>query len=300
MRKTFTAAASEASSAGRLSVGSAIRFQSASIALRRLAVRAQPVAEASARRARGRPGRAAAARARRATADSALAQRRAARSAGATARGGAARAGASREMQRGRACPRAGPARRSRGCSGSRSVDAEAAQEAEVGGAAAQRDVLAVVEPEPVALERERRAAEPRARLVERHRRARVGALDRGREPGQPAADDRDAASRHRGTAGEAAGEHEPLLPGAQREPAAQDERRLGGDPLEQAAGTCRPSRARTTALRRSSSGTSARPRSSQLERRARASNAITSSTGPVEPPPAASQPKRSRSSRGR
>jgi hypothetical protein len=33
-------------------------------------------------------------------------------------------------------------------------------EEVEVGGAAAQRDVLAVVEPQPVALERERRAAE--------------------------------------------------------------------------------------------------------------------------------------------
>ena len=42
-------------------------------------------------------------------------------------------------------------------------LDAEPAQEAEVGGAAAQSDVLAVVELEAVALEGEGRAAEPRA-----------------------------------------------------------------------------------------------------------------------------------------
>ena len=45
VRNTFTAAPSDASSACRLSVGSAIRFQSAVDRGRALAVRAQPVAE---------------------------------------------------------------------------------------------------------------------------------------------------------------------------------------------------------------------------------------------------------------
>ena len=45
VRKTIVASASDASSAGRLSVGSVIRFQSSAIAALGLAVRAQPVAE---------------------------------------------------------------------------------------------------------------------------------------------------------------------------------------------------------------------------------------------------------------
>src|SRR5262249_39555444 len=53
-----------------------------------------------------------------------------------------------------------------------------------------ERDVLAVVEPQAVAFERERRPAEPRAGLVERHLGAGVRELDRGGEPGQAPADD--------------------------------------------------------------------------------------------------------------
>ena len=57
--------------------------------------------------------------------------------------------------------------------------------------------------------------------------------VDRRRESGEPAADHRDPPA-HAPAPVEAAGEHEPLLPRPQREPPAQDERRLGGDPLEQ------------------------------------------------------------------
>jgi hypothetical protein len=67
----------------------------------------------------------------------------------------------------------------------------EPSEQAEVLGEAAQEDVLAVVQPEAVALDRERRAAESRARLEQRDLRAAVRELEGGRDPGQPAADDR-------------------------------------------------------------------------------------------------------------
>jgi hypothetical protein len=67
--------------------------------------------------------------------------------------------------------------------------DADAGEEVAVGGAAAEEDVLAVVEPEPVTLDREGRAAEPRAGFEERHLRPALGALERSGEAGEPASD---------------------------------------------------------------------------------------------------------------
>ena len=70
-------------------------------------------------------------------------------------------------------------------------LGADPPQKAEVGSAAAKRDVLAVVEPEAVALERERRAPKTRARLVERHLGAGIRQLDRSGESGEATSDDR-------------------------------------------------------------------------------------------------------------
>ena len=133
-------------------------------------------------------------------------------------------------------CPSRSTGTRSRGWSGSRSVDAEPAQEAEVGGAAAERDVLAVVELEAVALERERRAAEPRARLVERHlgaarrrTRSRRRARRARRRRRRRCASSRPHPARLRASTS-------PFSQRPEREPAAEDERRLGRDPLEQPA----------------------------------------------------------------
>jgi hypothetical protein len=76
-------------------------------------------------------------------------------------------------------------------------LDAEAAQEPPVARAAAERYVLAVVEPVAVPFDREGRTAELRARLEQRHRRSGVGAVERRRDPGQPAADDRHSQITH-------------------------------------------------------------------------------------------------------
>ena len=294
VRNTFTATASEASSAGRLSVGRAIRFQSESIAFSRLPVRPQPEAKvcsssagsdgSSLREPRCGAGR-----------RQALARSAAARSgAGSTARwsGGGGRC---REIDAaGRPSRRTGT--RQPPLERQQVVDADPAQEAEVRGAAAKRDVLAVVELEAVALERERRAAEARARLVEDDLGAAVGALERRREPGEPAA--------HHGAPscagpGEAAGEDEALLPGPKREPAAGGRATARRRFARAAGGTYRPSRGRrrrcggrSAARGRAPSASRPRPRS--------ASKAITSSIGPSNLPPTASHPKRSRSSRGR
>lgn len=72
----------------------------------------------------------------------------------------------------------------------------DALQEALVGAAATQVDVLTVVEGEPVAGERPRRTAEARPRLEEGHRGPAVEAADRRRQPGEPAADDHDVRAR--------------------------------------------------------------------------------------------------------
>ena len=72
---------------------------------------------------------------------------------------------------------------------------ADAVEEAQVLGEAAERDVLAVVGRRGrITLTLRQRlhgAAERRPRLVERDRVALVGELERGRETGQPASDDR-------------------------------------------------------------------------------------------------------------
>ena len=112
-------------------------------------------------------------------------------------------------------------------------LDADTPQEAEVGGAATQRDVLAVVELEPVPLEREGRTAEPRARLVERHRGSAVRAGDRRRETREPARR-RPRPAAHRAAPARLRASTSPFSHGRSESRPAQDERRLGGDPLEQ------------------------------------------------------------------
>ena len=107
-------------------------------------------------------------------------------------RGGAAPAGG-----RGAAAPCAPPGASDRHRRGvlehARVGRAEPVEERAVGGAAAQEHVLAVVDAEPVALERVGGAAEPRARLEQRDLGAGVGAASSAAVmPGQPAADDHD------------------------------------------------------------------------------------------------------------
>ena len=85
-----------------------------------------------------------------------------------------------------------------------------------VGSAAAQEDVLAVVEHEAVALERPRRATEARPPFKQRHRCRRVRAGDRRRQAGEPAPDDDDvrpAPSSCRLRPPQAADRHPGLLP---------------------------------------------------------------------------------------
>ncbi len=112
--------------------------------------------------------------------------------------------------------PAAGPARAVR--SGAQDGDVEAllelhvagrpysAQEVEVGGAAAQEDVLAVVDLEAVMGERPCEAAQPGPLLQQRDLRSGVRTGEGGRDPGQPAADDDDmgpaAGAPVRGTPG--------------------------------------------------------------------------------------------------
>ncbi len=76
-------------------------------------------------------------------------------------------------------------------------LDAEPVQKRAVRDAAAQEDVLAVVDRVAPPLDREGCAAEPLARLVERDVGAAVGALDRRGETGEPAADDGDLWPAH-------------------------------------------------------------------------------------------------------
>ncbi len=67
--------------------------------------------------------------------------------------------------------------------------DAEALQQPAVGGAAAQEDVLAVVDPQLAASERGGETAQPGPGLDQGHLDARVGQSQRSRDPGQPPAD---------------------------------------------------------------------------------------------------------------
>ena len=171
VRKTFAPSVNDASSARRFTVGSVMRSQSRSIAPRDCPLRARNAANVS----ESRPG------------SSRLSLRRA-RTARATRRPFAERqvpVTGERERQVGRggkavapdpADPRRAPAR-----IGAQDGDREptlenrpvrrskASEEPPVGGAAAQKDVLAVVEHEPVAFERPRRAPEARPRLEKRH-----------------------------------------------------------------------------------------------------------------------------------
>jgi hypothetical protein len=105
------------------------------------------------------------------------------------------------EMQRGgqpRAPQAAGrPARRQHGdveprLQRRRFARAEALEQREVVGTAAQEDVLPVVEAQAVAVERVGGAAEARTDLEQRHARAGVGAVQRGGDAGEAAADDCD------------------------------------------------------------------------------------------------------------
>jgi hypothetical protein len=88
-------------------------------------------------------------------------------------------------------------------------LDAEPREQAAIGGAAAHEHVLTIVDVQPALLGRERRAAEPSARLEQPDPRARVGARKRGGHTREPATDHRDlrragklrAASRRRAKA---------------------------------------------------------------------------------------------------
>ncbi len=93
--------------------------------------------------------------------------------------------------------------------------------------------MLAVVELEAVPLERERRTAEPRAPLVEHDLRAAVGAGERRREAGEAAADD---GHLHAPAPARLRARTSPFSHGRSESAAAEDERRLGRDPLEQPA----------------------------------------------------------------
>src|SRR6202044_2717193 len=68
-------------------------------------------------------------------------------------------------------------------------VGAELVHEPLVVSAAAQEDVLAVVGPQPVSLERVGGAAEPAAGLEQGHLGAGAGTIERRRDPGQATAD---------------------------------------------------------------------------------------------------------------
>ena len=132
-----------------------------------------------------------------------------------------------------------------------------AAREVAVRGAAAQEHVLAVVEPEAFLLDRERRAAEPRPRLEQRHRRAGVGAFERRRDPRQAASDDDDAASCAPAPTRLRAATQPFSQPGSESRPASTD----SGSPLDPAAaaaGRSPPSPRRT---RRSAGRAAARDR---------------------------------------
>ena len=159
---------------------------------------------------------------------------------------------------------------RSRGCTSQEAVDAEPPQEAAVRGAAAKRDVLAVVEPVAVAANGERGAAEARARLVQRHLRARVGALERRGEPREPAADDGDPRSPSvRRTPTRLRGSTSPS-PTAERRPCAKG-RATARSAIRSSRRRYYPLIASTqAALRRSRSGTSPSPRSSHPSPRSR------------------------------
>ncbi len=188
--KTFAASASDASAAGRLRVGRTIRFHSASTAAgdwpcsRSQAPNVRRSSAGSARSSfdSGRTARAIAMRSRR--------DRKAKR-----ASDGSRCTGAGRRARPIQPMRPPGATHRDRQpalqLGQLRRVDA--LEEAPVRGAAAQEHVLAVVHPDVVAAERERRAAEPRPALEQRHLGARVGAVERGGDPGQSPSDDGDA-----------------------------------------------------------------------------------------------------------
>ena len=158
---TVAASASEASSAGALSVATPTRSHSAATAAGDCPCAASQLAEGRGvgrPGRRGRPGAQRQARPRRAE-PLGTAQRRVATRA--TRPGAAAPAAGS-----GAAGPRplglSGPGTSSRGCRRGERSDAEPVEQPAVGGAAAQEHVLAVVDGQTVAAERVRGAPEPR------------------------------------------------------------------------------------------------------------------------------------------
>ena len=145
-------------------------------------------------------------------------------------------------------------------------LGAEPGEEAAIRGAAAQEDVLAVVDPVVLAADRERRAAEARARFVQRDGRAGVGELERGGDAREPAADDGDTRASHAALRARLCASTQPFLPAAQRRPPPSTS--SGWTAIRSSSRRYDPAIARThAALRRSSSGTSVSPRSSQSQR---------------------------------
>ncbi len=188
---TYAACARDASAGSRLSVGRTIRLQTASIASLALATLGQPVAERAPIHLRvigvdrvqraHRPGHA------RAFAE---AEQRVPEHRG-------------REVQRRRERRAPQLRRRAAGCE-HRDLEpalerdpvgsAESVEQLPVRRAAAQEHVLSVVGADPVARERVGGPAQPSTRLHQRHARAGARAVQRRRDPGEPAADHGDAA----------------------------------------------------------------------------------------------------------
>lgn len=183
--KTLAASASDASDAGRLTVGRTIRFQSASTAAGDWPCSLSGPERASVERRVGQVELREGSHGARDRDAVAARQEGEARQ---------RREQVRRRRQARTADPADAPARRDHGDRQAtlqlgqlRRVDA--LEEAPVLGAAAQEDVLAVVHPDVLPADRERRAAEPRPSLEQRHVGARVRALERGCDSRQSPSD---------------------------------------------------------------------------------------------------------------
>ena len=228
--KTVAARASEASAARAFSVGSAIRSHSASIAAARW-----PCSRASRRACVGR----------RVVAVDRTRAARPARTRCATGAGSAA------ARRRGAAAP-AAPLRRSRAgarparqhrdveprpAASTRSAHAEPVEQRAVGGAAAQEDVLAVVDVEVAAARTSTSAPPRRGRASSSVTGAPASAQPSAAAmPGEAAADDDDVGASCGRLPPSARDRDASLLPAGQREPPVEDERRVGRDAVEQPA----------------------------------------------------------------
>ena len=160
-------------------------------------------------------------------------------------------------------------------------VATEPVEQPAVGLAAAQEDVLAVVDRELAAAEGERRAAEPRPGLEQRDGAPGVGQPQCRRDAGQAAADHGHVLSHGASppSASAPAG-HAHLVAGRQRHPPAHAP---GPDPPRSVAAgrdRCRPSPRSTPRCDGRAVGSRARPRSYHPQARA-ASNRITSASAP-------------------